>query len=174
MTTMRHGQRAPRPAALDTSFWAATALCGAYGYLLRLFEVHCPNAIVNEIENKNPPQLRPDAALFEQLRTQGAIRVTDPHALTVQLFGPGERAMLSLAQERSWFGLVNEWRAYGHGREGMGLQMMNVPQLILAACALGHLPVVKGHQLLGKIANITSPSLMQEATRILDALPSNT
>ncbi|MBI3636531.1 MAG: hypothetical protein HY216_10040 [Candidatus Rokubacteria bacterium] len=165
-------QQAPPPGVLDTSFWAATALADAHGYLLKLFEVHCPQAVVAEIENEKPPQLRPDAALFQQLRAHGTIQVTNPRELTVRLFGAGERAVLSLAQERAWVGLVNEWRAYAHGHDGMRLQMMNVPQLILAACALGHFPTGKAHQMLSKIANVTSPQLMQEATRVLEALPS--
>lgn len=162
---------AKRAGALDTSFWASTALAEAHGYLLQLFEVHCPSAVIAEIENEKPPQLRPDAALFRELRTGGLIRTTEPATVTVKVFGAGERAVLSLAKERAWFGLINEWRAYFYGRDTLGLPMMNVPQLILAVCAQGNVPKAKGHLMLSKIANVTSPRLMQEATRILDALP---
>lgn len=165
-------QRSASPAgALDTSFWAATALAEAHGYLLKLFEVHCPQDVVDEIENEDPPALQPDAALFQQLRLHNVIKVTDPAKVTIRLFGHGERAVLSLAHEKKWIGLMNEWRAAAYGRDVLGLTMMNVAQLILAACAVGHFPAVKAHQLLARIANITSPALIQEATRILNALP---
>ncbi len=101
----------------------------------------------------------------------GAIRVTDPDMLTVTLFGKGEAATLSLAVERNWIALINEIRAGAHGRDVLGLTVMNVPQLILAVCAAGHVLPVKGQQMLAKIAKVTSPRLIQEATRVLDALP---
>lgn len=160
----------PGPAALDTSFWAATALAEAHGYLLKMFEIHCPQAVVDEIENEPEPELRPDAALFEQLRMNNLIHVTNPKAVTVRLFGRGESATLSLAVEKQWVALINELRASAHGRDVLGLTVMNVPQLILAVCAAGHIPSVKGQQMLSRIANITSPQLVQEATRVLDAL----
>lgn len=161
----------PRASALDTSFWAATALAEAHGYLLKLFEVHCAEAVVLEIENEEPPALRTDAALFQQLRLRGVITVTDPRSVTVKLFGKGEAATLSLAAERQWIALINEYRAAEYGRNAMKLIVMNVPQLIVAACAAGHVPSVKAQSMLAKIANITSPRLIQEATRVLAALP---
>ena len=156
---------------LDTSFWAATALSEAHGYLLRLFEVHCPTEVIEEIETEKPPQLRPDAALFQQLRAIGLVHQTNPSTTTVRLFSAGERAVLSLVQEKRWIGLINEVRAYLYVRDSLQIQMMNVPQMILTICALGHLPKVKGQLMLSRIANVTSPRLIQEATRILNALP---
>jgi hypothetical protein len=91
--------------------------------------------------------------------------------VTVDLFGAGERATLSLAAERSWIALINEWRAAAHGRDILGLQVINVPQLIVAVCAAGHIQRNKGHLMLSKIANITSAALMQDATRVLNELP---
>lgn len=161
----------PRPAALDTSFWAATALAEAHGYMLKMFHVHCPQAVVDEIENEEPPALRADAALFQQMRVQGVISVTDPSSVTVKLFGKGEAATLSLATEKNWMALINEFRAADYGRTALNLVVMNVPQLIVAICAAGYVPSVKAQALLAKIANITAPRLVQEATRVLALLP---
>lgn len=163
-------RQAPRRGVLDTSFWAATALAEAHGYLLMMFEVHCPRDVVVEMESEPAPELRPDAALFQQLRLRGVIHITNPTAVTVKLFGKGEAATLSLAVEKQWVALINELRGSAYGRDVLRLTVMNVPQLILAVCAAGHVPVVKGHQLLARIANITSPQLMQDATRVLNAL----
>ena len=159
-----------RPGALDSSFWAATALAEVHAYLLKLFAVHCPQDVVDEIENEPVPQLRPDAALFEQLRLHKVIQVTNPKNLTVKLFGKGEAATLSLAHERQWIALINEFAASTYGRDVLRLTVMNVPQLIVAVCAAGYVPVVKGQQMLGKIASVTSPQLVQDATRVLSAL----
>ena len=160
-----------RPAALDTSFWAATTLAEAPGYVLRLFEVHCPSAVQEEITNERPPELRPDAALFRELVRHGAVRITDPRIVTVSVFGRGERATLSLAAERNWIALVNEWRAAAYGRTALRLTVMDVPQLILTVCAAGHVQKVKAHQMLGRIASITAPAVMHEAARVLSELP---
>jgi len=164
-------ERPPTPGALDTSFWAATALAEAHGYLLKMFEVHCPQAVVAEIENERPPTLRADAALFQQLRLHHVISVTDPKAVTVKVFGRGEASVLSLAVEKHWTALINEFRAGEHGRTVLGLTVMNVPQLICAVCAVGYVPSVKAQAMLAQIADVTSPRLMQEATRVLAALP---
>lgn len=161
----------PRPAALDTSFWAATALAEAHGYMLKMFEVHCPQAVVDEVENEEPPALRADAALFQQLRLRGVISVTEPGSVTVKLFGKGEAATLSLAAEKSWMALINEYRAAEYGRNVLRVVVVNVPQLIVAVCAAGYVPSVKAQSMLAKIANVTSPRLVQEATRVLAALP---
>jgi hypothetical protein len=57
--------------ALETSFWAATALTEAHGYMLRMFQVHCGAAVEAEVTNENPPELRPSAALFRELVRHG-------------------------------------------------------------------------------------------------------
>lgn len=160
-----------RPSALDTSFWAATALAEAHGYLLKMFEVHCPQAVVDEIENEEPPTLRADAALFQQLRLRGVVSVTEPSSVTVMLFGKGEAATLSLAAEKNWMALVNEFRAAEYGRNALKLVVMNVPQLIVAVCAAGYVPSIKAQSMLAKIANVTSPRVIQEATRVLAIFP---
>jgi hypothetical protein len=68
-------------------------------------------------------------------------------------------------------GAPNDWRAAAYGRNTLGLTVVNVPQLILAVCAAGHVQKVKAHQMLAKIANITAPALMHKAARVLNELP---
>ena len=160
-----------RPAALDTSFWNAACHAESEGYALQLFTLHAPRVVVEEIESEQPPRTRPKAVLFLQLREAALIRVVDPVKVTVTVFSPGERAVLSLASERKWHALVNEWRAHDYGRDVLGLETVSVPELLVAVCYAGSLGKNEALRLLRKLAPITSAQLMLDATRLIGEVP---
>lgn len=98
-------------------------------------------------------------------------KVVDPVKVTVTVFSPGERAVLSLASERKRHALVNEWRAHDNGRDVLGLETVSVPELLVAVCYAGSLGKNEALRLLRKLVPITSPQLMLDATRLIGEVP---
>jgi len=155
------------PAALDTSFWNAAFHAGAIGYALQLHEMHAPEIVEHEINSERPVQ-RPKAAMFNALRASGVVRITDPTRVTVELYGPGDRAVLSLGLERRWPVLVNDSRPHGYARSQLGLDAVSVPELLVIAVHAGWLPKKEGLVLLRRIAPITGAVLTQIATLAIE------
>lgn len=164
---------AKAPGAMDTSFWTAACHAESEGYALKLFELHTPSAVVKEIESEEPPKVRPKAVLFEQLREAGLINVTDPTRSTLpgNLFHPGERATLELANERKWHALINEQKAHDYGRQILALQTVSLPEMLVTVVFAGFLGKVEALHVLRKLANITHAQLMQDATRLIERAP---
>ncbi len=169
----RGGAAAKALAALDTSFWTASCLAESEGYALKLFELHTPQVVVTEIESEKPPKVRPKAVLFQQLREAGLITVTNPTKSTLRadLFHPGERATLDLANERKWHALINEQKAHDYGRGILALQTVSVPEMLVTVVFAGFLGKQEALHLLRKLSNITHAQLMQDATRLIDRAP---
>jgi hypothetical protein len=166
-TTMgRHG-----PGAMDTSFWNVAFQAGAVGYALLLHELHAPSAIETEINSAPPPRQRPKAALFNAMRETGAIRITDPVRVTVDLYGPGDRATLSLARERGWPALINDARPHAYARLQLTLTAVSVPDLLVLAVYEGWLLKDEALRMLQRIAPVTGATLMQAATLAISRYP---
>lgn len=158
---------------MDTSFWTAACVAESEGYALKLFELHTPRVVVDEIESEEPPRVRPKAVLFEQLREAKLTHVTDPTRATLgaDLFHRGERAALELASERNWHAAVNEQKAHDYGRDILGLPMVSVPEMLVTVVFAGFLGKLEAQQLLRKLSNITHAQLMQDATRLIERAP---
>jgi hypothetical protein len=158
---------------MDTSFWIGACHSECEGYALKLFEAHSPQVVVDEIENEEPPLVRPKAVLFQQLREAGLIRVTDPTRRTVRpdLFHDGERMVLDLAIERQWHALINERRAHDIGRELFGVETVSVPEMIVAVVHAGFLGKQEALHLLRKLSNITHAQIMLDAAALIERAP---
>ncbi len=159
LTTGRSG-----PAALDTSFWNVAFQAGALGYVLQFHELHAPSAVEAEINSAASPVQRPKAAMFNALRTSGVVRRTDPRQITVNLYGPGDRAVLSLGSERRWPVLINDTRPHAYARLQLQLDAVSVPELLVLAVYAGWLPKNEALAMLRQIGPITGAILMQAAT----------
>lgn len=152
------------PGALDTSFWNATFQAGALGYALQLHDLHAPSAVETEINSEAAPLQRPKTAMFNALRGSGVIRRTDPRAITVNLYGAGDRAVLSLGRERRWPVLINDTRPHAYARLQLQLDAVSVPELLVLAVYAGWLPKNEALAMLQQIGPITGAVLMQAVT----------
>jgi len=170
---VRGGASPKTPAAMDTSFWTAACHAESEGYALKLFELHAPELVVEEIESEEPPRVRPKAVLFQQLREAGLISVTNATRSTLRedLFHRGERATLDLADERKWHALINEQKAHDYGRDILGLQTVSAPEMLVTVVFAGFLGKQEALHLLRKLSNITHAQLMQDATRLIERAP---
>lgn len=166
MTIGQHG-----PGALDTSFWNCAFHAGAVGYALLLHELHAPSAVEAEINSAPPPQQRPKAALFNAMRANGAVRIADPQQITVNLYGSGDRATLSLGHERKWPVLTNDTRPHAYARLQLNLTTISVPELLVLAVFKGWLPKNEALTMLQRIAPVTGGTLMQAATLAISRYP---
>lgn len=169
----RGGARGKAPGAMDTSFWTAACHAESEGYALRLFELHTPQIVVDEIESEEPPRVRPKAVLFQQLREAGLIRVTNASGNTLRgdLFHRGERATLELAAERKWHALINEQKAHDYGRDILGLQTVSVPEMLVTVVFAGFVRRQEALHLLRRLSNITHAQLMLDASRLIERAP---
>lgn len=159
------------PAALDTSFWNAAFQAGALGYALQFHELHAPSVVDAEINSAAPPLQRPKAAMFNALRAAGMVRITDAQRITVNLYGPGDRAALSLGREREWPVLINDSRPHAYARVQLQLDAVSVPELLVLAVHARWLPKNEALVMLQLIAPVTGAMLMQAATLAITAYP---
>ena len=159
------------PGALDTSFWSAAFQAGALGYAMQFHELHAPSAVEAEINSEAPPRQRPKAAMFNAMRSAGAVRITNPQQVTVNLYGPGDRAVLSLGRERSWPVLINDTRPHAYARLQLQLDAVSVPELLVLAVYAGWLPKNEALAMLQQIAPVTGATLMQAATLAITEYP---
>lgn len=158
---------------MDASFWTAACHAESEGYALKLFELNAPEIVVGEIEGEQAPKVRPKAVLFQELREAGLIKVASPTRQTLRrdLFHPGERATLELADERRWPALINEQKAHDYGRDILSLQTVSVPEMLVTVVFAGFLGKQEAMHLIRKLANITHAQLMQDATRLIERAP---
>ena len=159
------------PGCLDTSFWNAAFHAGAVGFALQFHELHAPTAVQREVNSEAPPLQRPKAALFNALLAAHGLRITDPVRVTVQLYGAGDRAVLSLGRERSWPILINDSRPHSYARLQLGLDAVSVPELLVLAVHAGWLSKNEALAMLQRLAPITGAVLMQIATLAISHSP---
>ena len=158
-------------ACLDTSFWNAAFHAGALGYALQFHALHVPTAVQEEVNSEAPPLQRPKAAMFNALLATGGLRITDPAHVTVQLYGPGDRAVLSLGQERGWPVLINDSRPHSYARLQLDLDAVSVPELLVLAVHAGGLPKNEALAMLQRLGPITGAALMEIATLAISQSP---
>ena len=159
------------PGALDASFWNAAFQAGALGYALQFHELHAPSVVEAEINSGAPPLQRPKAAMFNALRGGRLVHITDPQQATVNLYGPGDRAVLSLGRERGWPVLINDTRPHAYARLQLRLDAVSVPELLVLAVYAGWLPQNEALAMLQSVAPITGANLMQIATLAITRYP---
>lgn len=159
------------PGCLDASFWNIAFHAGALGYALQFHELHAPSAVEQEINSEAPPRQRPKVAMFNALRAAGVLRITDPRQVTVNVYGLGDRAVLSLGRERNWPMLVNDARPHAYARLQLQLDAVSVPELLVLAVHAGWLPKNEAFAMLQRIAPVTGAVLMQIATLAISRYP---
>jgi hypothetical protein len=121
-----------------------------------------------EINSQPAPIQRPKAALFNAFRNKGIVKITDPQQITINVYGPGDRAVLSLGRERGWPVLINDSRPHTYAQRQLGLDAVSVPELLVLAVHAGWLPKAEGLALLQRIGPITGATLMQIATLAIE------
>ena len=91
--------------------------------LLDLFRLVVPEAVVAEIMATDPvfpSREYPYATLFRHLRGQMTVVPARASPPPLSLFGTGEAAALTLAQEQGLLELITEWRAAKHAANQSG------------------------------------------------------
>lgn len=89
----------------------------------------------------------------------------------MNLYGPGERAALSLGRERQWPVLINDMRPHAYARLQLQLDAVSVPELLVLAVYAGWLPKNEALAMLHRIAPVTGAVLMQAATLAITRYP---
>ena len=155
-------------ASLDTSFWNVAAQIGVVPYLFAFFRVHYCQAVEDEIVTTDPnetPLIYPQAMLFKVLKEDSRLHHAEPQQ-HLALFGDGEAYAISLAQDRSWVLLINDYRPLQFARS-LGIQCVSAPDfcVLLYAEARVTLRAVRGY--LRRLTPTTSPSLLREAEAVV-------
>lgn len=109
--------------------------------------------------------------MFNALRASAVVHLTDPQQVTVKLYGPGDRAVLSLGSERGWPVLINDTRPHAYARLQLRLDAVSVPELLVLAVYAAWLPKNEALAMLQQIAPITGATLMQAATLAIAQYP---
>ena len=159
------------PAVLETSFWIAAYRAEVVANSLDLFEIVVPRAVEDEIlaaPAGAPRREYPYATLFRHLRAQ----MTDPPSSPPEplaIFGAGEAEAIPLARQLAIALLVNERRAATYAAN-LGIPTVTVPAVIVALHAQEIISDRAARTKLALIRPITAPSIIEEASRALDAL----
>jgi len=155
-------------ASLDTSFWNVAAQIGVVPYLFAFFRVHYCQAVEDEIVTTDPdetPLIYPQAMLFKVFKEDGRLHHVEPQQ-RLPLFGVGEAHAISLAQERSWVLLINDYRPLQFARS-LGIRCVSVPDFCVLLYAEGKITLRAVRGYLRRLAPTTSPSLLQEAEAVV-------
>jgi len=80
--------------------------------------------------------------------------------------GIGEAHAISLAQERSWVLLINDYRPLQFARS-LGIRCVSVPDFCVLLYAEGKITLRAVRGYLRRLAPTTSPSLLQEAEAVV-------
>jgi hypothetical protein len=158
-------------ASLDTSFWNIAAQIGLVPYLFDYFRVFYCRAVEREIVTTDPeetPLIYPQAILFRLMKESGRLHLAEP-GQSLSLFGAGEAYAISLAQERSWVLLMNDYRPLQLALT-LGLRCITVPDfcLILYSDRKITEQAVKGY--INRLRSTTSLKLLREAEAIVDQI----
>ena len=111
---MRYPPRRLPRAVLDPSAWLAAYPAEVAANLVDLFRLVVPEAVVAQIVATDPVFPSREyayATLFRHLRGQMTVVPARASPSPLSVFGPGEAAALTLAQEQGLLVLINEWRA---------------------------------------------------------------
>lgn len=109
----------------DSSFWIHVVACGLVESLLRDFDVCVTAAVLGEMRESYPA----GAELHRLVRSEN-IRIENPKTEALGLFGPGEKAAISLALERpEWTLLIDDVRPFRAAVQ-LGLEPVSSPAYI--------------------------------------------
>jgi hypothetical protein len=158
-------------ASLDTSFWNIAAQIGVVPYLFDYFHMHYCPAVEREIVTTDPdetPLIYPQAILFRLMKESGRLHLAEP-GQSLKLFGAGEAYAISLAQERSWVLLLNDYRPMQFAL-ALGLQCITVPDFCLILYSDGKITAqaVKGY--INRLRSTTSLKLLRQAEAVVDQI----
>jgi predicted nucleic acid-binding protein len=158
-------------ASIDTSFWNIAARVGVVPYLFEFFRIHYCQAVYDDVVTTNPQEtalVYPQAMLFQLLREDGRLHHVDPlNPLT--RFGKGEAHALALAQERGWVLLINDVRPLTLATN-FGIPVVSVPAICVLLAAEGRITSSAASGYLRRLRPTTSPRLIEQAERVIDAL----
>jgi predicted nucleic acid-binding protein len=164
-------ERAPRIlAVLETSFWVLAYRAEVAANCLDLFDVVVPNVVADEIMASQPGSVAreyPYATLFRHLEHE--LRRPEMQVEPIGLFGPGEAEAIALAAQLKAVLLINE-RPAAHYARNLGLDVATVPAVIVLLHAQGVISHRAARRKLALIAANTARSIIEDATRSLDAL----
>ena len=122
LTSPQYNGLVKQNATPDSSFWINAVAAGLVEHLLEDYDLWVPSAVAAELT-----EAYPSGAFLHQLIRAGPVRVMEPATLAVDRFGPGERAVLSLAaQHRDWTLLLDDLRPFRAAQE-MGLAPVSSP-----------------------------------------------
>ena len=144
--------------------------CEVAANLLDLFRLVVPQAVVNEIETRDPAfPLReyPYATLFRHLRHHMDVVPAAESPPPLNVFGPGEAAALALALDRGYLVLVNERRAASHAAN-LGLRVITIPAVIVRLHLGGVISRQAAHRKLTLAAQVTTPAHVAKAREMVD------
>jgi predicted nucleic acid-binding protein len=119
-------------AVMETSFWVLGYRVDVLSYLFRFFTVFVPEAVRVEVlalDPRYPQRVYGYQEMFHLLEGQGALSIRNPTRRLPQ-FHAGEAAALALAQQETWWLLINEQRALTFARQ-RGLKAVTVPEFIV-------------------------------------------
>ena len=162
---------AQQDASLDTSFWNIASQIRVVPYLFSFFKVHSCEAVEREIVATDPdetPLVYPQAMLFMVLKEDGRLHQAEPRT-PERLFGVGEAHAMSLARERSWILLINDYRPLQFARS-LGIRCVAVAGFGVVLYAEGMITVSAAQGYLRRLANTTSPHLIRRAELSVDEI----
>lgn len=155
---------AQQDASLDTSFWNIAAQIGVVPYLFSFFKVHFCEAVEREIVATDPTEtllVFPQAMLFTVFKEDGRLHQVEP-SIPELLFGAGEAHAISLAREKSWILLINDFRPLNFAQT-LGIRCVSVPGFCVLLYAEGKITLSAVQGYLRRLATTTSPLLIQQA-----------
>lgn len=158
-------------ASLDTSFWNIAARIGVTPYLFEFFHVHYCHAVYDEIVTTDPQVttlVYPQAMLFHLLLEGERLYHAEPLDPLAR-FGKGEAHALALAQERGWVLLINDVRPLMLATS-LGISTVSVPAFCVLLAAKGRITTNAASGYLRRLRPTTSPRLIEQAERLIDAL----
>jgi len=158
-------------ASLDTSFWNIAAQIGVVPYLFSFFKIHFCEAVEREIVTTDPnetPLVFPQAMLFTVFKEDGRLHQTEPNTPEPK-FGVGEAHAISLARERSWILLINDYRPLRFAQT-LGVRCVSVPGFCVLLYATQRITLAAARGYLRRLATTTSPRLIRQAEASVDQI----
>ena len=158
-------------ASLDTSFWDIAAQIGVAPYLFDYFRIYYCKAVEQEIITTDPdesPLIYPQAILFRLMKESERLHLAEP-SQSLKLFGAGEACAITLAQEKSWVLLLNDYRPLQFALS-LGLSCVTVPGFCLILYSDGKITMQAVNGYINRLRATTSLKLRREAEVVVDLI----
>jgi predicted nucleic acid-binding protein len=144
----------------DSSFWIHATVSNVIEHLLEDFELYVTQAVADELS-----QDYRSGALLHGLIGEGRVHLRDPGSVTLDRFGPGERAAINLAIENpDWVLLMDDLRPF-RAAEELGLSPVSSPVYAASLYRRGLLDVQAVLNVLARLSarSTVSPQLIDLA-----------